>query len=61
MKYAVGVDLGGTTVKIGIFTEDAQIVSKWEIKTRKEENGRFILSDIATSVLENLEKNNISS
>ena len=59
MKYAVGVDLGGTTVKIGIFTEDAQIVSKWEIKTRKEENGKYILSDIAASVLENLTKNGI--
>lgn len=59
MKYAVGVDLGGTTVKIGIFTEDAQIVSKWEIKTRKEENGKYILSDIAASVLENLKKNGI--
>lgn len=59
MKYAVGVDLGGTTVKIGIFTEDAKIVSKWEIKTRKQENGKFILSDIAASVLENLKKNGI--
>lgn len=59
MKYAVGVDLGGTTVKIGIFTEDANIVSKWEIKTRKEENGKYILSDIASSVLENLKKHGI--
>lgn len=59
MKYAVGVDLGGTTVKIGIFTEDAKIVSKWEIKTRKQENGKYILSDIAASVLENLKKNGI--
>jgi len=59
MKYAVGVDLGGTTVKIGIFTEDAKVVSKWEIKTRKEESGRFILPDIAASVLENLEKQGI--
>ncbi len=59
MNYAVGVDLGGTTVKIGIFTENADIVSKWEIKTRKEENGRYILPDIAASVLENLEKEGI--
>ena len=59
MKYAVGVDLGGTTVKIGIFTEDAKVVSKWEIKTRKKENGSFILPDIADSVLENLSKNGI--
>lgn len=59
MKYAVGVDLGGTTVKIGIFTEDAKVVSKWEIKTRKEENGSFILPDIAESVLANLAENGI--
>ena len=59
MKYLVGVDVGGTTVKLGIFTEEAQIVSKWEIKTRTEENGRFILPDIAESVLENLQKNGI--
>lgn len=61
MKYAVGVDLGGTTVKIGIFTEDAQIVTKWEIKTRKQENGKYILSDIASSVLEHLKKEGINS
>lgn len=59
MKYAVGVDLGGTTVKIGIFTENAKIVSKWEIKTRKQEHGKYILSDIASSVLDNLKKLNI--
>ena len=59
MNYAVGVDLGGTTVKIGIFTENADIVSKWEIKTRKEENGKHILPDIAASVLEHLKKEGI--
>lgn len=54
MKYAVGVDLGGTTVKMGVFTEEAEVVKKWEIRTRKEENGRFILGDIAASVNETL-------
>lgn len=60
MKYAVGVDLGGTTVKMGIFTEDAKLVTKWEIKTRKEENGKYILGDIAASIGETLEQNGIS-
>lgn len=60
MKYAVGVDLGGTTVKMGIFTENAEIVTKWEIRTRKQENGRYILGDIAASVNETLKKNGIS-
>ena len=59
MKYAVGVDVGGTTVKIGIFTEHAEVVSKWEIKTRKEENGKYILSDIADSVFAALKKEGI--
>jgi glucokinase len=59
MRYAVGVDVGGTTVKIGIFTEQAEVVSKWEIKTRKEENGKYILSDIADSVFAALKKEGI--
>lgn len=60
MKYAVGVDLGGTTVKLGIFTEDAQIVTKWEIVTRKEEGGKYILGDIAQAVDQKLKECNIS-
>lgn len=59
MKYAVGVDLGGTTVKQGIFTADGELVTKWEIRTRKQENGKYILPDIAASVNEALEKNKI--
>ena len=60
MKYAVGVDLGGTTVKMGIFTEDGQVVTKWEIRTRKGEGGIHILPDIAASVQETLVKNKIA-
>lgn len=60
MKYAVGVDLGGTTVKMGIFTQNADIVKKWEIRTRKEENGKYILGDIAAAVNEVLKQEGIS-
>lgn len=49
-KYVVGVDVGGTTVKMGIFTVDGELLSKWEIPTRTEENGKYILGDIADSV-----------
>ena len=41
-----GVDLGGTTVKIGIFSADGLLMDKWEIPTRTEENGKYILDDI---------------
>jgi glucokinase len=60
MKYAVGVDLGGTTVKLGIFTQDAQIVRKWEIDTRKENHGTYILGDIAAAVNQALNEEKIS-
>ena len=49
-KYVFGVDIGGTTVKIGIFTDDGKLLDKWEIPTRTDEGGQYILSDIAESV-----------
>lgn len=59
MRYCFGVDVGGTTVKIGFFQEDGVIKEKWEIITRKEENGENILPDIAASILEKLEETGI--
>lgn len=51
MAQAVfGVDLGGTTVKMGLFDMEGTILDQWEIPTRKEESGESILPDIAQSV-----------
>jgi len=50
MRYCFGVDVGGTSVKIGLFTEAGEILDKWEIKTRKENQGEAILPDIAASL-----------
>lgn len=49
-KYCFGVDLGGTTVKIGLFDPEGTVLEKWEIPTRKEDNGSHILPDIADAV-----------
>ena len=49
-KYAIGVDIGGTTVKIGVFRIDGTLDKKWEITTRKENDGKQILSDIAEAI-----------
>ena len=49
-KYVVGVDVGGTTVKLGMFTVDGEVISKWEIPTRTEGDGSHILPDIADSI-----------
>ena len=55
MRYGFGVDLGGTTVKIAYFNEEGTLLTKWEIPTRTEEKGKFILPDIAHSILEFME------
>ncbi len=52
MKYIFGVDLGGTTVKNGIFTREGDLLYKWEIPTDVSEDGRNILPDIAASCRE---------
>lgn len=49
-KYVFGVDIGGTTVKIGLFSVEGELLDKWEITTRTDEGGKYILSDIAESV-----------
>ena len=46
-KYAFGVDIGGTTCKIGFFDTNGTLLDKWEIKTNTENNGESILSDVA--------------
>ena len=48
MKYCFGADVGGTTIKLGLFTVDGEILDKWEIITRTENEGESILQDIAT-------------
>lgn len=53
-KWHVGVDLGGTTVKIAFINENGEIISKWEIPTDRSENGRRITKDIARAIEEKL-------
>ncbi len=50
MRYAFGVDVGGTTVKLGLFFETGELLEKWEIPTRPEHGGSSILPDIAAAV-----------
>ena len=59
-KRCFGVDIGGTTVKMGLFTVDGKVTHKWEIPTRKEENGKYILEDIAKSVKERMQRDTLT-
>ena len=49
-NYVFGIDVGGTSVKCGLFQTDGTLLDKWEIPTRTENGGSEILPDIAKSV-----------
>ena len=55
-EYIFGVDVGGTSVKMGIFDVEGAVVDKWEIPTRTENGGENILPDIAESINRQMEK-----
>lgn len=57
-NYRIGVDVGGTTVKLGLFDDAGELVEKWEIPTRKENGGRNILPDIVESIEQKRQKTN---
>lgn len=50
MDYYFGVDIGGTTVKIGLLNAKEELIDKWEIKTNIFNHGESILSDVASSI-----------
>ena len=50
-KYCFGIDVGGTTVKCGLFEESGTLIEKWEIPTRAENGGENVLPDIAATVM----------
>ena len=49
-KYGFGVDVGGTTCKIGFFENSGNMLDKWEIKTNTENHGASVLDDIVASL-----------
>lgn len=58
-KYAFGVDVGGTTVKMGLFREDGVLLDKWEIPTRRENKGAAIIGEIAQSLRDKMAEKGI--
>lgn len=59
-NYLFGVDVGGTTVKMGLFNKDGNVIEKWEIPTRTENGGEKILPDIADSIKAKLTEKGIA-
>ncbi|MGM9521569.1 MAG: ROK family glucokinase [Oscillospiraceae bacterium] len=56
-KFGYGVDIGGTTVKMGCFTDSGELLRKWEIRTDTSDKGANIIPDVARSVNDDIRKN----
>ena len=59
-KYGFGVDVGGTSVKMGFFETDGKLLDKWEIRTNTNDKGKEILPDIARAIDNKLAQEGIS-
>lgn len=59
-KYVFGVDVGGTTVKLGLFNAEGELFDKWEIPTRTQEGGSHILPNVAESIREKIREKQIA-
>ncbi|MFZ3588142.1 ROK family glucokinase [Bacillus sp. DJP31] len=55
-KWLVGIDLGGTTIKMAFITVEGEITHKWEIPTDLSNDGENITSHIASAIEEKLQQ-----
>lgn len=60
-KKIIGIDLGGTSVKFAILTQEGEIQEKWSIKTNILDEGSHIVPDIIASIQHHLELLNLSA
>lgn len=59
-RYCYGVDIGGTGIKIGLFDTEGNILNKWIIPTRKTDNGKDVLRDVADFMLINIKEQGLT-
>ncbi|MBT2654769.1 ROK family glucokinase [Bacillus sp. ISL-18] len=61
MKKLIGIDLGGTTVKFAILTEEGEIQQKWSIETDIQNEGKNIVPSIIESINHRLDLYGLSA
>ena len=61
MNYVFGIDVGGTMIKLGLFTQDGELVEKWSIETCLSDDDESILRDIWAAVSQKMEEKQISA
>ena len=60
-EYAFGIDLGGTTAKVGLFTTSGALLEKWEVPTDTSNAGEHILGNLAKAVKDKMQENGITA
>ena len=60
-KYTIGIDLGGTTAKVGLFTTAGALLEKWEVPTDTSNAGEHILGNLAKAVKDKMQENGITA
>ena len=60
-EYAFGIDLGGTTAKVGLFTTAGELLEKWEVPTDTSNAGEHILENLAAAILGKMSEKNITA
>ena len=60
-EYAFGIDLGGTTAKVGLFTTAGALLEKWEVPTDTSNAGERILGNLAKAVKDKMQENGITA
>ncbi|HEM2742192.1 ROK family glucokinase [Streptococcus suis] len=59
-KKIIGIDLGGTSVKLAILTTEGEIQEKWSIKTNTLDDGSHIVPDIIDSIKQQFETHGLT-
>ena len=60
-QYAFGIDLGGTTAKIGLFTTSGALLEKWEVSTDTSAKGENILRNLAAALRAKMQEKDLSA
>ena len=57
-KYTIGVDLGGTSIKVGVVSDKGKISDKLSVETRADEGPDVVVKQIKKGISEILNKTN---
>lgn len=54
LKKLIGIDIGGTTIKMALFDAAGTMLDKWQISTNTAENGMYIPDEMIASIKQRL-------